>query len=288
MRAVAVVLAAALSVVAAQGEEPFAQDRIAWNKPVAPFHLIGPVYYVGTAELAIHLVKTKRGLILIDGGLPESVPLIEANIEKLGFKLKDIRVILVQHAHFDHAGGLAQLKKDTGAMLVAGFADKPILARGQITFGPSASIPFPPVKADHDAVDGMTLQYGGLEMEAHGTPGHTPGCVSWTLPVEENGTQHKVLFACSTTVAGNPLVNVPEYPNIASDYRHSFAVLKSLKADVLLTEHQEMAHEIDKAARAKPGAPNPFVDAGELARYTEASERAFEAEYARQQAAATP
>ena len=280
-----VALALALMACGAQAADPFAQERIAWNKPTAPFHIIGPVYYVGTAELSVHLIATPAGLIVIDQGMPESVPLIEANIKKLGFKLKDVKILISGHAHFDHVGGLAALKKDTGAIVVASAADKPFLESGHITFGPSKPDGFAPVKVDRVVRDGETISLGGVTLTAHLTPGHTPGDTSWTLPVKENGVEHVVLFAGSTTTGGNPLVNVPQYPTIASDLRQSLAKLKSLKADVLLTEHQVLAHEIDKAARAKAGGPNPFVDPGELQRYVDASEKDFEAEYAKQKAA---
>lgn len=281
-----VALVVTLITCGAQAAEPFAQERIGWNKPTAPFHIIGPVYYVGTAELSVHLVSTPDGLVLIDQGMPESVPQIEANIRKLGFKLKDVKILLSGHAHFDHVGGLAALKKDTGAEVVASAGDKPFLESGHITFGPSKPITFKPVKVDRVVHDGDKVSLGGVTLTAHLTPGHTPGDTSWTLPVKDNGVEHLVVFAGSTSTGGNPLVNVPEYPGIASDYRMSFAKLKGLKADVLLTEHQELAHEIAKAARAKPGAPNPFAEPGELQRYVDASEKDFEAEYAKQKAQA--
>lgn len=282
MKAVAAALVAALAFTAAQAEEPFAQDRIWWNKPAEPFHIIGPVYYVGTADLSVYLIETKRGLILLEQGLPESVPLIEANIEKLGFKLNDVKLMLAGHAHFDHVGGLAALQKATGAKVVASAKDTPFLEHGRITFGPSEPITFVPVKIARMVHDGETVSFGGVTLTAHLTPGHTPGDMSWTMPVNDNGTAHTVLFAGSLTTGGNPLINVPEYPTIAADFRYSFAKMRSFKADVLLTEHQSLSHEIEKAAQRRPGGANPFVDPGELARYVDASEKAFNAEYARQ------
>jgi metallo-beta-lactamase class B len=288
MRKILAGLALLCALTAVQAAEPFAQERIDWNKPWAPFRIIGNIYYVGTDDLAVYLIKTSRGLILLDSGLPESVPQIEKNIETLGFRLKDIRIILLGHAHFDHAGGLAQLKKDTGAMVLVSPKDKEIVERGYITFGPSASIHFPPVKVDQDVVDGMGLRYGGVDLKAHLTPGHTPGCTSWTMAVTENGVPHEVLFACSITVAGNPLVNNSDYPQIVSDYRKSFTTLQAIKADVLLAEHARVFDAHGKAMRIGQGAPNPFIDAGEAQRVVAASERDFEAELARQQAVAKP
>ena len=164
---------------------PFSADRVAWNKPHKPFQVIGNIYYVGTAGVSAFLIRTPDGDILTDGGLPESAPLIEANIRALGVPLSDVKILLNSHAHFDHAGGLAALKKATGAKLYASAADTPYLESGRITFGPSASIPFPPVKVDHTVKDGETVSLGGVTLTAHLTPGHTrspPGSIRSSRP----------------------------------------------------------------------------------------------------------
>jgi metallo-beta-lactamase class B len=257
-----------------------------WTKPVAPFHIIGNIYYVGTADLAAYLIHTKDGDILIDGTLEQNVPLIERNIAALGFRVSDIKILLNSHAHYDHAAGLAALKHDSGATLYASAADAPILERGSISFGPTASDHFPPVKVDRIVKDGETIELGGTKLTAHLTPGHTPGCTSWTMPVSEDGAAHTAIFYCSTTVAGNPLVNNKAYPQIASDYEASFAKLKTMKADVFLAAHAQFYHPQQKLALRKKGAPNPFVDPGELQRFVAASQRDFEAELAKQKAQA--
>jgi len=253
-----------------------------WTKPVAPFHIIGNIYYVGTADLAAYLIHTKDGDILIDGTLEQNVPLIERNIAALGFRVSDIKILLNSHAHYDHAAGLAALKHDSGATLYASAADAPILERGSISFGPTASDHFPPVKVDRIVRDGETIELGGTKLTAHLTPGHTPGCTSWTMPVSEDGAAHTAIFYCSTTVAGNPLVNNKAYPQIASDYEASFAKLKTMKADVFLAAHAQFYHPQQKLSLRKKGAPNPFVDPGELQRFVAASQRDFEAELAKQ------
>jgi len=280
MKALVAALGLAGLLNAAGAAEPFSAERVAWNKPAEPFHIIANVYYVGTADLSVHLIATPQGLILIDQGLPESVPLIEANIKKLGYKLSDVKLLLAGHAHFDHVGGLAALQKDTGAAIVASAGDTPFLEAGHITYGPSKPVGFAPVKVDRVVHDGETVSLGGVTLTAHLTPGHTPGDTSWTLPVRENGKTLTVLFVGSTSVGGNPLKNVPEYPGIAADYRASFAKLRSMHADVLLTEHQSVSGEIEKAARAKPGAPNPFIDASALGRNVDASEKDFDTQFA--------
>jgi len=289
----ALALLLAMPSFAGAQTDPFAKERIAWNKPQKPFRVIDNIYYVGTAGVSAWLIFTLQGFILIDGGLPESAPLIEANIKTLGFDIKDVRLILNSHAHFDHAGGLARLKKNSGARLIASAADKPILERGRVTFGPSAAVPFPRVSVDRAIQDGDTAMLGGVVLTAVVTPGHTPGCTNWTMPAVEGTADHSVVFYCSMTVAGNPLVNNKAYPGIAEDYRKSFARLKKIDADVLLAAHGEQMGLARKAATMAAneknkvlGAPNPFVVKGEFQRLVAAQEKAFEAELKKQQAEA--
>lgn len=277
-------LAALAFITAAKAEQPYAQDRIVWNKPTAPFHIIGNVYYVGTAGISVYLIETRKGLILIDAALPESVPYVERNIKALGFDLKDIKIILAGHAHFDHAGGLAAIKRDSGARLFASLADKPVLETGQIDYGPCKDVPFDPVKVDRVVKEGGKISLGGVTLTAYVTPGHTRGCTSWTMPVVENGQKHTILFACSLTVGGAPLVGNTAYPRIVDDFRHSFSRMRAFDADVLLTQHPYNADELGKASRVKAGAPNPFVDRDDLGRYVDVAERDFNAELARQSA----
>jgi metallo-beta-lactamase class B len=257
-----------------------------WTKPVAPFHIIGNIYYVGTADLAAYLIHTDDGDILIDGTLKQNVPLIERNIATLGFRVSNIKILLNSHAHYDHAAGLAALKHDSGAVLYASAKDAPILESGKISFGPTASDPYPPVKVDRIVKDGEAIGLGGAKLTAHLTPGHTPGCTSWTMPVSEDGMAHTAIFYCSTSVAGNPLVNNKAYPQIASDYEASFAKLKTIKADVFLAPHAQFYHPQEKLRLRKKGAPNSFVDPGELQRFVAASQHDFEAELAKQKAQA--
>jgi metallo-beta-lactamase class B len=276
-----------------QTADPFSKARIEWNKPQKPFRVIDNIYYVGTAGVSAWLIFTLQGFILIDGGLPESAPLIEANIKTLGFDIKNVGLILNSHGHFDHAGGLAKLKRDSGARLLISEGDKPIVERGRVTFGPSAADPFPRVKVDRVIKDGDTAMLGGVVLTAHVTPGHSPGCTNWTMPVVEGVTDHNVIFYCSMTTGGNPLVNNKQYPGIAEDYRKSFARLKKMQADVFLAAHGDQMSLAKKAATAEANtknkvvnAPNPFVDKNEFQRVVAAQEKAFEAELKKQQAEA--
>jgi metallo-beta-lactamase class B len=274
--------------------DPFARQRLEWNKPQKPFRVIDNVYYVGTAGVSAWLIWTLQGFILIDGGLPESAAIIEANIKELKFDIKDVKILLNSHAHFDHAGGLAKLKRDSGARLTASAGDKAILERGRVTFGPSQANPYPRVTVDRTIKDGDTVMLGGVVLTAVVTPGHSPGCTNWTMPVVEGSTDHNVVFFCSMTVAGNPLVNNKVHTTIATDYKTSFGRLKKINADVLLAAHGEQMGLAKKVATVEAneknrllGAPNPFVVKGEFQQLVAAQEKSFDAELAKQQAAAT-
>jgi metallo-beta-lactamase class B len=257
-----------------------------WMTPQKPFRIVGNTYYVGTQDLAVYLITSPKGDVLIDGALVGTVPQIEKNIRALGFKLSDIKLIVNTHAHFDHAAGIAQLKKDTGAHFAASAADKPILETGTISFGPTASVHFPPAKVDQVVTDGETLRAGDVQITAHLTPGHTPGCTSWTWNATEDGKSYRVIDICSVSVAGNPLVNNTAYPHIVSDYRVSIAKLAAMHADVFLAPHAGFYDPQGKLAARKTGGPNPFIDPGALQSFMAKADAAFETELARQKAAA--
>jgi len=287
-------LALLLAAPAAQAADPYASSRPMWNAPMKPFHVIDNIYYVGMGDTSAWLIATLQGFILIDGGLPESAAPIEANIKTLGFDIKNVKIILNSHAHFDHAGGLAKLKRDSGATMIASEGDKPILEKGHITFGPSAdpSDDFPRVKVDRALKDGDTVILGGVTLTAHVTAGHTPGATTWTMPIVAGGQNHNVIFFSSATVAGNPLVNNKTYPQIADDYKASFAKLKAIDADVFLAPHADQMGLAKKAATLQANtdkkvldAPNPFIDKTELHRVVGQMEKQFDDTLAKQQAA---
>lgn len=258
-----------------------------WIKPAAPVKIGDNLYYVGSEGLAAYLIVTPKGLILIDGTMEQNVPTIEANIRALGFKLSDVDILLNTHAHFDHAAGLARLKKDTGAGLLASAGDKPLLERGVYPGSEDVAwLRFPPVKVDHVLKDRDTVTLGGVTLTAHVTPGHTPGCTTWTFPVKIDGVVRKAIILCSTSVAANRLAPRPQYPGIVADYQATFTRLAGMKADVFLAPHPEQFGFAGKLAARAPGKPSPFVDPAELGRRVAASRAEFEAELARQQKAA--
>lgn len=260
-------------------------QRARWNQPSAPFRLIGNVYYVGTEGLASYLIATPEGAILLDGALAESAPQIERNLEALGFKLGDVKYLLNSHAHFDHSGGLAQLKRDTGAALVASEGDRSAL-EGGFYLGSEGdhSLDSVPVRVDRTIRDGETLTLGGTTLTANLTPGHTRGCTSWSMPVTEAGSTWQALFFCSATVAANRLVDPPQYPGIVDDYRETFERAKALKVDVFLASHPSFFDLQAKRARLGKAALNPFVDPSAFGAFLAAAEADFRAELARQQA----
>lgn len=279
MRYLFLATAAALFACPSAAPAQDAEQRVEWNQSMEPFGITRNVYYVGTKGLAAYLIPSPRGHILIDGGLPESAPLIAANIRKLGFRLTDVKYLLINHAHFDHSGGLAELKKLTGAKLVASAADKPDLESGKVAGRPELGTS-PAVKVDRIVGDAGKLRLGDIELTAHLTPGHTRGCTSWAL----RAGGKDVLFACSLTVAGQNLIDDRTYPHAADDFRRSFRKLKTMPADIFLNFHPDFFDLEGKRARQIAGEQNAFVDPGELKRQVESAERGLEKELADQRA----
>lgn len=258
-----------------------------WTRPAAPVKVGDNLYFVGSEGLSAWLIVTPEGLILIDGPMEQNVAGVEANIRALGFKLSDVKILLNTHAHFDHAAGLAQLKKDTGATLMASAGDKPLLEEGVYPGAEDVAwLRFRPVAVDTVLKDRDTVTLGGVTLTANITPGHTPGCTTWTFPLKVDGVVRRALLWCSTTVAGNRLAPRPQYPNIVDDYRASLTRLAAMRADVFLAPHAEQFDFAAKRAAMAPGKPSPFVDPAELGRRIADSRIAFEAELARQQGAA--
>jgi len=236
-----------------------------WNAPFKPFHIIGNIYYVGPSGISSFLITTPKGHILLDTGFETTVPRIRDGVAKLGFKLEDIKIILNSHAHTDHAGGDAEMKKLTGAKIMISEADGALLASGGTNdftpYSPSM-MGYPPAKADRLLRDGDTVSLGGVTLTCHLTPGHTKGCMTWTMEVTEAGKVYHVLFFGSTSIlSGVPLVNNPKYPKIAEDLAESFRKLKTLPCDVLLAPHAGFFGLKEKAERRERGEqPNPFID----------------------------
>jgi metallo-beta-lactamase class B len=240
----------------------FDNSAASMARPIAPFHIAGNLFYVGHNEITAFLFQTPQGLILLDGGFSESTPLVERNVQSLGFKLSDVKIILNTQAHVDHAGALAALKKDTGARLFAVEADARELAAG----GPEDDTPrFPPVQTDVTVADGGHVELGGFALTAHLTPGHTKGCTTWTAMIEGK----PAVFHCSPSVV-SPLVGNQRYPGIVEDYRKSFAIWRSLPCDWFFAAHASF-FDFD----AKRADPRRFDDPAGYARFLDKWEAAF-------------
>lgn len=273
--------AALLAFVIALASWPVAygrvQPRVLLRQPFHPFRVIGNVYFVGLSGVSAFLISTPEGSILLDGTFKESAAQIADNIATLGFRLTDVKYLLNSHVHYDHAGGLAELKRRSGARMVASSADGYWLQIG--------GTEVPPVVVDRIINDGETLQVGDTTLTARITPGHTPGCTTWTMTTVENGQAYRVVFYCSTaTVDTGPIVGTEaRYPGVLSDYERSFRILRALPCDVFLHDHPDQFDMHRKRKQMKPGAPNPFVDPGALRRHVDESEQEFRAELARQQ-----
>jgi metallo-beta-lactamase class B len=270
-RALVLGLAMAAAVVLHAEQDP------TWREPFDPVKVAGNIYYVGTRGLSSFLVVTPAGGILIDSGESESVPFIRANVEKLGFRLSEVRLLLAGHAHFDHVGGHAELKRLTGAQVVVMDADREAVESG-VDRSALGAQGWKPVHVDRIVKDGDTVTLGGATLTAHLTPGHTQGCTTWTMETTENGRRYQVAFVCSVTINdGVHLVGNARVPAIADHYARAFRLLHGLKPDVFVAEHGSVFGLEAKAERARGGAgqPNPFVDPGGYRRFVDRSEQAY-------------
>ena len=252
-------------------------DPPAWTRPIAPFHLLGPIDYVGSEGIAAYLVHTRGGAILIDGTMEANADMVRRNIESMGVPIRDVKWIIVSHAHFDHAGAVAALARASGAKVAAGAGDVSALGQGKAPGETSYTpVPYPPVRVDRAIRDGDRLEQGGVTLTARATPGHTPGCTTWTMRITEKGRPLAVIFPCSVSVAGNRLIGNTAYPGIVADYRRSLATLAGMKADVVLPAHPEIA---DVQGRARRG---ELVDPALLGEIVAKARADFETELKRQ------
>ena len=221
------------------------------SKQFPPHKVIGNIYYVGTETLSSYLITTPQGHILVDTTYERNIPVIRDSVEKLGFKFTDIKIVLGSHAHGDHQEGDAMVKELTGAQVMAMEQDVPALQnlpRGKV---------HPIDRVLHDG-DQVTL--GGTTMVAHLTPGHTRGCTTWTMKVQEGGRTYDVVIIGSMGVnPGTALVNNKQVPGIVDEYIQGFKVMRSLPCDVPLGSHPGMYNMAEKYARLGKG-PNPFID----------------------------
>lgn len=257
-----------------------------WNRPVEPFRIVGNVWYVGTNELASYLIVTPEGLILLDTALRESVPIVEKNLEALGYGWSDVKLLLGSHAHFDHVGGMAEVKRLTGAPLVVARLDAPGYLRGdRDNHAWGDENVFEPVKPDRLVEHGEEVTLGGVVMRANVTPGHTEGCTTWSTRVRDGEREYDVVFVGSSSVPGYQLVGNPKAPDLVAQYHKGFRVLESLACDVFLAAHGGFFGLEEKRAQlATSPASNPFVDPDGYRRHVQAMKASFEKKVATQTA----
>jgi metallo-beta-lactamase class B len=254
-----------------------------WNKPVAPFRIAGNLYYVGAIEITSYLITTPEGHFLLDGGFVETAPQIEHNIAQLGFKLSDVKFLLNSHAHYDHAGGLAELKKVTGAKFLASEGDATLLrSGGHGDFRSGDTLTFPPIAPDQIVHDGEAIQLGNQTMTAHLTPGHTQGCTTWTTKIRDGDKVYDVVFVGSQSALDYKFVGQESYPGIMADFERSFALLNHLPCDIFLASHGSFFHFVEKHERLLRGDANAFTDPDGYKAYLRESEQEFRDKLARQ------
>jgi metallo-beta-lactamase class B len=257
-----------------------------WNKPVAPFRIAGNLYYVGAIEITSYLITTPEGHLLLDGGFVETAPQIEHNIAELGFKLTDVKFLLNSHAHYDHAGGLAELKKVTGAKFVASERDAPLLrSGGHGDFRFNDILSFPPIELDRIVRDGEALRLGNQIMTVHLTPGHTKGCTTWTTKIQDGKKLYDVVFLGSQSALDYKFVGQESYPGITSDFERSFALLNHLPCDIFLASHGSFFHFLEKHDNLLRGDANAFINPDGYKTYLRESEQEFRNKVAQQKAA---
>ncbi len=283
----AAVMALAVIAPLCAANAAHAVDERTWIQPVKPFHITGQttenIYYVGTKGLAAYLITSGHDAILLDGTQEKNAPLIEKNIAALGYSMRDIKVIIISHAHFDHVGAVARLKHDSGARLYVSAGDRWALEHGT---HPGETIyaqgHFPAVAVDHELKDGETVTVGNAHMTATMTPGHTPGCTTWSTRVQQGKKTLNVVFPCSIGTGGNRLVGNTTYPQIVQDYYASFDKQARMPADIVLPNHPEFADVLGREARVRAGNPNAFVDPLQLREIVAAARTDFAAELKRQ------
>ena len=234
-----------------------------WNRPFPPYPVIDNVYYVGTNEIAQFLIVTSAGCILLDSGFEAAVPRLRENIESLGFRYHDIKLLLTSHAHIDHVQAHARVRGQTGAQVVASSPDAAFIesgGKGETVF--DGELSWPPCPVDRRVNDGDDVTLGATTLTAHLTPGHTLGATTWTMKVHNQGRALDVVFFPSANInPGVHLLGNARYPNIVSDFERSFAIWKALPCDVFLADHGQFYDMKSKRERAQQDPKqNPFID----------------------------
>ncbi len=254
------------------------------DEPFPPHRIFGNVYYVGSRDISSYLVRTPDGHIVINSGFEETVSLIRASVESLGFKMDDVKILLASHAHGDHVAGHGLLRELTGAKVFVMAGDDDVIVtggKGQYLYTDARWRPCP---VDGVLVDGDKVRLGGTTLVARRTAGHTRGCTSWTWNVTDGKRDLNVVVVGSPNVnPGYQLVGNTTYPRIADDYARGFALLKNLPCDIFLGAHGKYYDMAAKYRRLRNAEQNPFIDPDGYQAYIAEREKTFQRELARQQ-----
>jgi metallo-beta-lactamase class B len=274
MRSAVALWAAVMAAGAAHGARNYPAD---WSRPFAAHRIVGNVYYVGGWDLASLLITTPEGHVLVNTGLSDSAPAIQKSIADLGFKIEDVRWLLTTQAHYDHVEAMAEVKRLSGARMLATAADAVLLEDGgKSDFRWGADYPYAPVKVDQRISDGEVLKLGGVAITVHLHPGHTRGSASYSLTVREGGRDYRVLIANIGTINnGVRLTANASYPGIADDYARTFASQKQLACDVFLASHAGQYRLHEKYTPGMPYDPSRFVDPEGYRRAVAGAEAAY-------------
>ena len=260
-------LAAFVCIAFGQTSQSSCKQCAEWNQPQKPFRIFGNSYYVGPHGLGAVLVTSEAGHILIDGALPESAPLIVANIRALGLRIEDVKIILNSHVHSDHAGGIAELQRLSGARVLASKWTADVMRQGGVgrddpQYGSITGIA--PIKKVEELHDGETFKIGATSITAHLTPGHTPGGTSWTWRSCEGDVCHDIVYADSLTpisAEGFRFTDSRAHPHALDAFERSYKFLEATPCDILITVHPGVSNLWERLeARQRGTTPDPMVD----------------------------
>jgi metallo-beta-lactamase class B len=258
-----------------------------WTEPFPAFRIAGNLYYVGSRGLASYLITTPEGHILINSNMEANVPMIRTSVETLGFKFSDIKILLISHAHWDHCAASATIKRLTGAKYMVTEGDVGVVESGgksDFQYGTDPTALFTATKVDRVLHDSDEVKLGDATLTARLTPGHTRGCTTWTMKVNDGSKARDVVIIGSPNVnPGYKLVGNTVYPGITEDYEKTFRVLKSLPVDYFLGAHGSYFDLETKYPKFKAGDASAFIDPAGYKNYVEEREQAFRRELKKQQ-----
>lgn len=250
-----------------------------WSEPYPAHRVVGNLYAVGNAGLSVFLITTDEGHILVNTGLQDSAAMIRANVEALGFSMRDVKLLLTTQAHFDHTAALAEIKASTGAQMWATPADARVLEDGGASdahFGECAEFRFKPVQVDRRLADGEVFRMGGLEVTTHHHPGHTAGSSSYSWITHDGGRDYRVAIVNMGSInSGKKLLINSTYPGVAEDFAMTFHKQDQMQVDVWVSSHGSQYNLADKHRPGMPYNPDRFVDPEGLKKAVEAHRAAL-------------